>query len=128
MDRRRQEADPLPRPRAARPAGGEVPRRAARVARGGHASAARAPLAPTGGGRDGRDQPARGAARATRGPRAGRSDLTGPALAEAGLLLAAQRRARWAGVARLPALHLADPALPGPRGAPRSDVRAGARR
>ena len=52
--------------------------------------------------------------------------LAGPALAQAGLLHAAQPGPRRAGQPALLPLHLADPALPGHRGAPRAAGRASA--
>ena len=93
-------ADALPRARAAQPAVDRVARHAARLARGAHAAGAEADDSAAGGRAGGRDQPHGGRAPAPHRPRPGGVHVTRAALAQAGLLLAEERRARRPGQRR----------------------------
>ena len=82
--------------------------------------AARDAVAAAGRRRGRRALAARRRARAPHGPRPGGAHLARAALAQAGALLAAQRRALRAALAALLPLHVADPALPRPDLPPRA--------
>ena len=113
-------AHALPGARAPAAAGGRAADRPAGQPRRAHASGAAA-NEPAAGRRDrGRRKSPRGRLHPHNRPRAVRVRVADPALAAAGLLLAAQPRPRRPGQPALLPLHLADPPLPGSRGAPRA--------
>ncbi len=116
----RARADALPGPRRAGSVECRAPRRTARVARGPDAAASRASVARRGGRARRADLAGGRPPRSRERSRQAGVRLAGPALAQAGLLLAAQHRPRRSALAALLPLHLADPPLPRPRLSPRA--------